>query len=178
MEKSETSLDFSVLRDLRKRAGLTLSEVSNQSGISVAGLSKIERNQSMVEINTLFRLSRVFGLSATDVLSLAESCTARKKTVRHYKSGFFQFESVRFDGINCFHASAKAGEVLKKPEAHGDDYEICWVREGEIRINLPHEQHRLLPSEALKFDAALEHTYEIIKDSKMIILHLEKEHRF
>ncbi len=167
-----------MVRDLRKRAGMTLDAVCRLSGVSVGSLSKIERNQSMVELDTLYRLARVFGLSATDLLGLAESCTARKKPVEQYKSGFFNFEHVGFNGIECFHATAKAGEKLKKPEAHGDDYEICWLRTGGIRINLPREQHRLGPSEALKFDAALEHTYEILEDSEMIILHIEKEHRF
>jgi len=172
------NLDFSVVRDLRKRAGLTLDEVFQRSGISVAGLSKLERNRSMVEMDTLYRLARVFGLSASDLLSLAESCTAHRKTATHYTSGFFRFEHVGYKGIDCFYASADAGDRLNKPEAHGDEFEICWLRRGRIAINLPRESHTLEPGEALQFDAALEHTYEIFEDSEMQIIHLGKTHRF
>lgn len=178
MGPSDLSLDFSIVRELRKNAGMTLSDVSLKSGISVAGLSKLERNQNMVELDTLYRLARVFGLAATDLLSLAESCSAHSKTAELYKSGPFEFERVRFKGIDCFHAKAKAGGSLKKPEAHGDEFEICWVRLGRIQITLPREQHLLEPGHSLKFDAALEHSYDILEDSEMIILHLEKSHRF
>ena len=110
MNPSEHTLDFSIVRDLRKRAGMTLDDVSKHSGVSIAGLSKLERNQNMIELDTLYRIARVFGLSATDLLKLAESCSAHCKTVETYTSGPFDFEKVGFKGIDCFYATAKAGE--------------------------------------------------------------------
>ena len=178
MNPNELTLDFSVVRDLRKRAGMTLEEVSRKSGISIAGLSKLERNQNMIELDTLYRLARVFSLSATDLLNLAESCSARCKDAEVYQSGPFNFEKVGFNGIDCFHARAKQGGELSKPEAHGDELEICWLLSGSIRITLPREEHILKPGQALKFDAALAHSYEILEDSEITILHLEKTHRF
>ncbi|MGE9291429.1 MAG: helix-turn-helix domain-containing protein [Puniceicoccales bacterium] len=178
MQSPPTEFDFSIVRDLRKRAGLTLSEVSERSGISVAGLSRIERNQTVLELGTLYRLSRALGLSGTDLLSLAESCTAHAKTAETYRSGPFSFEKVGYKGIDLFYATAQKGEELKKPEAHGDEFEICWVRRGQILISLPRERHTLSSGESLQFDAALEHSYEILEDSDMIIAHLAKEHRF
>ena len=178
MNSTDLTLDFSVVRDLRKRSGMTLEDVSRKSGISIAGLSKLERNQSMVELDTLYRLARVFGLSATDLLNLAESCSAHHKTTEKYISGPFEFERISFKGIDCFRAIAKAGGKLSKPEAHGDELEICWVNKGKIKITLPRESHILSTGQALKFDAALHHTYEIIEDSEISIIHLEKTHRF
>lgn len=178
MNPSELTLDFSIVRDLRKRSGMTLEEVSRSSGISIAGLSKLERNQSMVELNTLYRLARVFGLSASDLLNLAESCSAHHKASDRYESGPFEFEHISFKGVDCFHATAKAGGELSKPEAHGDELEICWVHHGSIRITLPRETHTLQRGDALKFDAALHHTYHILEDSVISIVHLEKTHRF
>ena len=178
MNPNEHTLDFSIVRDLRKRAGMTLEAVSEKSGISIAGLSKLERNQNMIELDTLYRLARVFGLSATDLLNLAESCSAHCKNAESYTSGPFDFEKISFKGIDCFQAKAKAGDSLSKPEAHGDEFEVCWLRTGSISISLPREQHTLAPGQALKFDAALPHSYEILEDSEMTILHLEKTHRF
>lgn len=178
MISNELTLDFSVVRDLRKRAGMTLEDVSKKSGISIAGLSKLERNQNMIELDTLYRLARVFGLSATDLLNLTESCSARSKDAEFYQSGPFDFEKISFRGIDCFHAKAKKGGELSKPEAHGDEFEICWLLKGSIRILLPRESHILRPGQALKFDAALAHSYEILEDSEMTILHIQKTHRF
>jgi len=173
-----SEFDFSIVRELRKRAQLTLAEVSDRSGISIAGLSKVERNQTVLELGTLYRLARVLGLSGTDLLGLAESCSAHAKKAETYRSGPFDFEKVGFKGIDLFYASARKGEKLKKPEAHGDEFEICWVRKGLMIISLPREQHTLTDGDSLQFDAALEHTYEILQDSEMVIAHLAKEHRF
>jgi DNA-binding XRE family transcriptional regulator len=178
MSPTDLTLDFSIVRELRKRAGMTLDDVSKKSGVSIAGLSKLERNQNMIELDTLYRIARVFGLSATDLLNLAESCSAHCKTAEVYTSGPFDFEKISFKGIECFQATAKAGGSLSKPEAHGDEFEICWLRSGSINISLPREQHTLKPGQALKFDAALPHSYEILEDSEMTIIHLEKTHRF
>lgn len=178
MNPNELTLDFSIVRDLRKRAGMTLDDVSQKSGVSIAGLSKLERNQNMIELDTLYRLARVFGLSATDLLNLAESCSAKCKDAEVYTSGPFDFQKIGFKGIDVFQATATAGSNLTKPEAHGDEFEICWVRSGSICITLPRESHTLKPGQALKFDAALEHTYEILENCEITILHIEKTHRF
>lgn len=172
------TFDFSIVRQLRKREGLTLEELSQRSGLSISVLSKLERNQNLVELETLYRLARAFRLSASDLLSLAESVSAHPKPVERYRSGPFHFEKLSYQGIDCFHAIATAGGTLNKPEAHGDEFEICWVRAGRIRITLSHEHHELGPGEALKFDAALEHTYEILEDAELTIIHITKSHRF
>jgi len=178
VKETPREFDFSIVRDLRKRSGLTLAEVSDRSGISIAGLSRIERNQTILELGTLYRLARVLGLSGTDLLGLAESCSAHTKKSESYSSGPFEFEKVAYKGITLFYATARRGEKLKKPEAHGDEFEICWVRAGSIRIILHRERHTLSTGESVQFDAALEHTYEILEDSEMVIAHLAKAHRF
>jgi len=178
VKTQDKEFDFSIVRDLRQRADLTLAEVSKRSGISIAGLSRIERNQTVLELGTLYRLARAIGLSGTDLLSLAESCSAHKKEAQVYSSGPFHFEKVSFKGTDLFYATAQEGEHLKKPEAHGDEFEICWVRSGKVQIALRREQHVLSAGESLKFDAALEHSYQILEDSEMVIAHLAKTHRF
>lgn len=172
------SLDFSIIRDLRKQSGLTLDDVSKQSGLSIASLSKLERNRNLVELETLYRLARVFGLSASDLLSLAESRTAHVKSIQRYRSGPFDFEKLSWQGVDLFHATAKTGGSLLHPEAHGDEHEICWVRSGRLHITFTHEQHTLEPGEAIQFDAVIPHSYEVLEDVELIIAHLTKTHRF
>lgn len=175
---TDLALDFSIVREVRKQAGMTLEDVSKRSGLSIASLSKLERNQNMVELETLYRLARVFGLTASDLLSLIESKTAHQKSIERYRSGPFDFEKLTWQGVELYHASAKAGGTLQHPEAHGDDYEICWVRKGRLHIAFTHEQYTLGPGEAVQFDAVLHHTYEVLEDCELIIAHLQKTHRF
>ncbi len=170
--------DFSILRTLRKNNELSIAQVSGQSGVSPAVISKLERNQTTAELETLFRLSRVFGMSATDLLSLAESRTAHKKSATIHRAGGFTFDSIQYGNVRAQHARAKAGSQLSRPEVHRDDYEVCWVLAGKILFRLPAETHTLGPGDAIQFDAILDHTYEALEDSEILIIHLRKDKRF
>jgi len=170
--------DFSVLRDLRKREGLNIEEVSRRSGISAAVISKLERNQTLAELETLFKLSRVFGMNATDLLALAESRTAHKETENEHDADGFHFRQISYGNVRCLHGTAAKVQKVTRPEIHQDDYEMCWVLNGKIRVSLSTEVHDLKAGEAIQFDAILEHKYEALEDSQIIVLHLRKGKRF
>ncbi|MCB1119919.1 MAG: helix-turn-helix transcriptional regulator, partial [Verrucomicrobiae bacterium] len=110
--------DFSVLREIRKRAGMTLSDLSERSGVSLGVISKLERNQTQAEVGTLYKLGRVFGMRATDILTLAEAPLSNKKQAQEYYSDGFQFQSVKYAKAKCILASAKAGARISKPDVH------------------------------------------------------------
>lgn len=170
--------DFSILRTLRKREGWTIGHVSEASGISAAVISRLERNQSTAELETLYRLARAFGMSATDLLSLAESKIAHRTEETGYHSHTFHFRKITYGNVSCFLATAAEGAHVSRKEIHHDDYETCWVIEGRVRLALPHQQVVLSAGEAIQFDAIQEHTYEALDDSRMIVVHLRKQLRF
>lgn len=170
--------DFSVLRDLRKRDGLSIEEVSKTSGVSAAVISKLERNQTSAELSTLFRLARVFGLNATDLISLAESRTAHLTQAAVHKSGSFTFKEIAYGNVRMLYGEAPQGAKVSRPEIHRDDYEICWVLKGAVAVVLPHEKHVIKEGGAIQFDAILHHTYEALESCLMIIVHLRKAKRF
>jgi transcriptional regulator with XRE-family HTH domain len=173
-----TMYDFSVLRELRKREGLNIADVSDRSGISAAVISKLERNRTTAELETLFRLSRVFGMNATDLMALAERRTAHKTTASDHRSDGFDFTGIRYSNVRCLLGTAARGKKVFRPEIHQDDYEVCWVLKGKLRLTLPHEAHELKVGHAVQFDAILEHTYEALDDCQVLILHLRKGKRF
>jgi transcriptional regulator with XRE-family HTH domain len=175
---SAAMFDFSVVRELRKREGMNIAELSRRSGVSAAVISKLERNQTRAELETLFKLSRVLGISATDILALAESRTAHKEHATRHNAGGFTFQEIRYANIRCLAGTAPAGSRVSRPEIHRDDYEVCWVLRGHVRFSLPNETHELAAGEAIQFDAVLEHTYEAVEASEILILHLRKEKRF
>jgi transcriptional regulator with XRE-family HTH domain len=170
--------DFTILRELRRHHLMTIGDVSERSGISPAVISKLERNQSRAELDTLFRLARVFGMNAADLLALAESRTAHVKDSSRHDSGGFRFEQVDFANVRCLHGAARAGGAVSRPEIHRDDFEVCWVLQGHLRIRLPSEQHDLRAGQSIQFDAILPHSYEAVTDVEVIILHLVKPKRF
>lgn len=178
-ERQDRSVyDFSVLRTLRKRDGLTIAGLSKRSGVSPAVISKLERNQTSAELSTLFSLGRAFGLSATDLIGLAESRTAHRIRESTHVTGGFSFREVRYGNLRALMGEGRAGGRAAKPEIHGDDYETCWVLTGRVRVTLPHEDHDLQAGECLQFDAVLEHSYEVIEDARLLIVHVKKDKRF
>ena len=170
--------DFSVLRSMRKRSGLTLSDLSEKSGVSLAVISKLERNQSQAEVETLYKLGRAFGMRATDLLTLAEAPLSNKKMANSYESDGFHFQAVGYGNANCIMGHARRGARISKPEIHQDDHEICWVLKGAVRLTLPQETRVLYTGESIQFDAIQEHAYEALEDCQIMIVHIQKDKRF
>ena len=73
---------------------------------------------------------------------------------------------------------APEGAAVSRPKIHRDDYELCWVLSGRLRITLPSERYELAAGQSLQFDALLEHTYLALSDCEILILHIRKEKRF
>lgn len=174
----EARFDFSVLRTLRQQHGMTLSDLSETSGVSVAVISKLERNQQTAAIDTLYRLGRAFGLSATDLLAMTESALAHRVAEKSHTHAGFKFREIRYANLAALLGSAPAGAAISRPEVHRDDTEVCWVLEGRLRLQLPHETCDLGAGESIQFDAIQEHTYEALADVRFLILHLRKDKRY
>ena len=178
MKHQELICDFGILRELRKRENMSIAELSEQSGVSPSVISKLERNQNTAEMDTLYRIARVFGLTLSDLISLAENKTSHCVEAERYKSGDFDFDRVNYGNMRCMHASAKKGAKLSSPELHRDDYELCWVLKGRLRFSLPNESYELTRGMSIQFDALLPHTYETLEETEIIIVHLRKGKRF
>lgn len=170
--------NFTVLRGLRKRDGLTIADLSEKSGVSPAVISKLERNQTVAELKTLFRLARAFGITAAELLALVESRTAQCKHETDRIIEDFHFRQIEFANSQCFYAEAPKGANRSNPDAHRDEYETCWVLEGTLKVVLPYETHVLNAGDCLQFDALFEHTYEVLEDCRIIIQHIHKQKRF
>ncbi len=170
--------DFRVLRALRTQHDLTIGQVSQKSGVSTAVISKLERNCSQAGLETLHRLARVFGLNASELLSLAESRVAQTASETCRKTEAFVFRELEYGNARCQLVTAPAGARLSRPDIHGDDFEVCWVVDGRLAFRLPDEHHELATGEAIQFDAVLEHTYEALEDVTFLLVHLRKQKRF
>ena len=178
METFKTIFDFSIIRDLRKVNGSTIAELSARSGVSTAVISKLERNQTRVELETLYRLGKVFGITPSELIKLSEHKTSQVADETNYESDGFVFRKVSFGNIKCMVGEAIAGKGISRPDIHADEYEICWCFDGRVKITLPNEEHVLEKGRSVQFDAVLEHTYEALSNCRILILHIAKSNRF
>ena len=174
---AQRSYDFTILRSLRKTQAYTIADVAENSGISTAVISRIERNQAMPELETLARMAKVFGMSATDLLGLAETRSAQITTAQHYTSGGFQFQNINFLNLQVFYGSGSTGARASRPEVHHNDIEVCWVISGSVELMVGADRYTLKEGEAIQFDAMLKHEYCALEDSKILTLHLHKGKR-
>ena len=170
--------DFGIVRSLRKRRGWTIAALSTRTGVSQAVISRLERNESEAELGTLFRLSRAFGLSAPELLRLAERPLVHATGETRHESEGFTFREITYGNVRALIGSAAAGGWVSRPDVHADRYEVCWCLSGRVRISLPAERHALAAGEAVQFDAVIEHRYEALTDCRVLILHLTKDKRY
>ncbi|KPP96951.1 helix-turn-helix transcriptional regulator [Marinobacter sp. HL-58] len=61
------------LKQLRKKQGLTLAELAEQTHSHVGNLSRIERGLARPSLDLLYRLAGALGFSITDIFSVAEN---------------------------------------------------------------------------------------------------------
>ena len=155
-----------------------MAAVSEASGVSVAVISKLERNQQAATLDTLYHLGRAFGMSATDLLAMAESSLAHRTSEKSHRSAQFKFREIRYANAVALLGEAPKEAAVSRPEVHHDDTEVCWVLEGALRLRLPHETFDLRAGESIQFDAIQEHTYEALADTRFLILHLRKDKRY
>ena len=176
--KSPPRYDFSVVRQLRQREGQTLAQLSEASGISVPVISKLERNQSVAELETIAKIAGAYGMAASDLVAIAESTLAHRMKADGYEREGFYFHRIRYANHSAFLGEANAGAELSRPDAHCDDLETCWVINGELHVTIGEEVHKLAAGESVQFDAVQTHTYKATKDTIFILLHLKKTNRF
>jgi mannose-6-phosphate isomerase-like protein (cupin superfamily) len=141
-------------------------------------ISKLERNQTTAELATISKVAHAFGLTASDLIALAESPLAHRKTAESYESGDFSFHRIRYANHACFLGEAPQGSHLSRPEIHRDDLETCWVIQGRMRLLIGDQTMELGPGQSVQFDAIQDHTYEALEDTIFFVIHLKKMNRF
>ena len=166
--------DFSIIRQLRTNAGLHIKHISERTGVSPAVISKVERNVSQPDLDTLDRISRAFGMNPSEILALAESRTARHEHETGHHVDGFTFREIGHGNVRLLLGKSQGHARLSRPHVHGDDYEICWVLKGSLLFSLPQEQHELHAGDSIQFDAVLEHVYEANQAVSFLLTHIPK----
>jgi len=162
--------DFTILRQLRKKKGLTIANLSELCGVSYVALSKLERNQGNPELKTLDRISRALELPTHNLLALAErKHPVRAKEVRdepHMEKA--KTRHVSLDGVRIIYLEAQKGMAGVAPEMHQDDYEHCYVLKGRVRVTIRGTEHDLGPGEGIVWDCFFDHMYQALEASTFI----------
>src|SRR5688500_6084769 len=133
------------VRQLRKKKGWTLEQLSTACGVSRSMLSQIERNQANPTLGVAFRIAQALGMSlgrlgdAPDATPSIDVIRADDRTY-HYR----QEKDCRLRTLSPLHLekdvefyelTLRAGGVLRSAAHFGGTREFLTVQQGSVRLN-------------------------------------------
>ncbi|GAA5025269.1 XRE family transcriptional regulator [Streptomyces siamensis] len=149
------------LRELRRRAALTLETASRAAGLSPAHLSRLETGQRQPSLPMLLALARVYGTTVSELLG--ETVAERHAIVRAA-----DMEPTPAGGWTYWQAGApgRGMQALRVHVPHGSQGDIVRVHPGEewlyvltgrLRLRLGDTAHILAPGDSAHFDSLTPH---------------------
>ncbi|MGW4437522.1 helix-turn-helix domain-containing protein [Streptomyces sp. NPDC004596] len=149
------------LRELRRRAGLTLEAAARSAGLSPAHLSRLETGGRQPSLPMLLALARTYGTTVSELLG--ERVADRDAIVRAA-----DMEPTRAGGWTYYQAGAsgRGMQALRVRVPHGAQDDIVRVHPGEewlhvlkgrLRLRLGDTAHLLAPGDSAHFDSLTPH---------------------
>ncbi|UGU29402.1 XRE family transcriptional regulator [Mycolicibacterium smegmatis] len=161
----DESLDLAVatgsrLRELRKMHRLTLTELSEATGISVSTLSRLESGARRPTLELLLALARAHGVTLDELVAAPPTGDPRihlRPVARHGMT--YLPLTRRPGGIQAYKIVIPAGPPKEPdPQTH-EGYDWVYVLNGKLRLVLGGHDIVLSPGEAAEFDTRTPHWF-------------------
>ena len=164
--------DFSIIRNLRMKWGMTAETLATRAKMTRATVVKIESGNGNPTIDTISAISRVFHLTASELISLAEKANIEAGKTSPYSDNGLEGVHVWFPNFELYHLKAAAG-ICKVSESilHENTAEVCMVLSGRVRITIDENSSELAPGEAMRFKALHEHSLVMVEASEFLLIH-------
>jgi transcriptional regulator with XRE-family HTH domain len=158
------------VRELRKKKGWTLEQLSAACGVSRSMLSQIERNQANPTLGVAYRIAQAFGMSLGSLVD-APSATPTIDIIRvndrtyHYRND----QSSRIRTLSPLHLEKdvefyevllRPGGSLKSAPHFGGTREFLTVQHGSIRLVSGDDSAELHRGDSAHYPADVVHTIE------------------
>ncbi len=178
----ENMFDFSIIKTLRKRRGLTLEMLSQRAGISIRTISDIELNKTVPSLPTISTLARALKVSSTELFDYAQKNSpvlihSEQAGVSAVPNDCFDITSI--GDLKILSSSFEKGHVLEphtsKKDRHYPCREFCYVLKGKMTLNIDDKDYTLGAKEGILFDSNLKHSYTCLEASDVIILYLPRD---
>ncbi|GAA1823157.1 helix-turn-helix domain-containing protein [Agromyces salentinus] len=147
------------LRALRARRGLTLSELSEQTGVSVSTLSRLESGGRRPTLDLLVRLAAVYRASLDDLVGAPQIADPRVHPKPFFRNGRAIIPLTRSNPDVHAYKMVLPGHPPEQPveqSAH-EGYDWIYVLSGRVRLALGDEEIVLEAGEAAEFDTRTLH---------------------
>ncbi|MFE0099730.1 helix-turn-helix domain-containing protein [Streptomyces sp. NPDC059009] len=149
------------LRELRRRASLTLEAAARTVGLSPAHLSRLETGQRQPSLPMLLSLARAYGTTVSELLG--ETVAERDAVVRaddmeaSHAGGWTYWQAGApgrgMQALRVHVPRGKQGDIVR---VHPGE-EWLYVLKGRLRLRLGDTAHLLAPGDSAHFDSLTPH---------------------
>lgn len=168
---------------LRRRAGMTLSDLAGGAGISVSAVSKIENGQTSPTYDTIFRLAIGLGVDIAELFgSETHDPVNGRRVITRTGEGIVQSTPHYEYEMLCSDLATKAFtplltrvrarrlEDFGRLEGHGGE-EFFFVLEGSVVLHTAHYAPVLLrKGDSSYFDSSMGHALVSVSEEDALIL--------
>lgn len=168
------------IRRLRKARNLTLTELSESTGISVGYLSQIERNLSSPTVKTLVDISQALGVTVAWFFDrIGGENSDEKYIVRQSARPKIRFESGIADYLLTTHAvsqlefiwSTFAPGATSGSEPYQHEGEECGlVLRGRFELTIDNTVYLLEEGDSFSFSSKLPHSYKNTGKEEAVVM--------
>jgi transcriptional regulator with XRE-family HTH domain len=146
------------LRELRRRRGGTLAEISEATGISVSTLSRLESGGRKPTLELLLALARAYRVPLDELVGTpAGDPRVRTRAVK--RNGRTLIPLTRQPGgIRAYKMIIPAGEPAGDQQTH-EGYEWMYVLSGRLRLRLGEHDFVMKAGEVAEFDTRTRHWF-------------------
>lgn len=150
------------LRYLRQRRDITLSDLSEETGISISTLSRLEAGRRRPTLEQLLPLARAFGATLDELVDAPPTGDPRVN-LRPIPTGDGRVVlplTRRPGGIQAYKFVLPAGDDDAVPELRTHEgYDWVFVLNGRLRVVLGEHDIILQPGEVAEFDTRTPHWF-------------------
>jgi transcriptional regulator with XRE-family HTH domain len=162
----------SAVRARRRRLGLTLQELADQSGLSAPFLSQVERSQTTPSITSLLAIAQALQVDIHHFINPPPSSQVvrRAKSPELIDTGS-PVRYVRLSGghperqMEALMMSIPAGSKAPATAREGEGF--YYILEGELKMTLGNETFILGPGDTAHFDQR--HSFEMANAGKRVL---------
>ncbi len=149
------------LRALRQERDTTLAELSEQTGISVSTMSRLESGARRPTLELLLPLARAHGVTLDELVDAPPTGDPRVHLRAVKARGMTMVPLTRrAGGIQAYKLviSPRSAHAHTEPQTH-EGYEWLYVLDGRLRLRLAEHDVVLEPGEAAEFDTRVPHWF-------------------
>lgn len=163
------------IQRLRKAYNLSLSELSEQSGVAKSIISQIERNETNPTLATIWRLSQALDVSIDRVLSAAhdadfvEDIPPNDMPVLTSEDGKMQLTIIGWsktvEWLQWYDVAAEPGAVLESEGHQRGSIECLSVLEGAFEVTAGQETRRVEAGGTVRYRCDRPHAVRYLGDA-------------